>query len=115
MNIVLKETNSPTPPIMPGPFSMSDENNLKILFEESGFIHLVTERINVVFNFDSPDDFTTFTIEHGGPNLQKILAGQTNDRREQILKAISKATEKYADSTGKVRFENGAILIVARK
>jgi ubiquinone/menaquinone biosynthesis C-methylase UbiE len=115
MNIVLKETNSPPPPITPGPFSMSDENNLKILFEESGFIHPVIERINVISNFVSSDEFTTFTIEHGGPTLQKILAGQTNERREQILKAISKGTEKYADSTRKVTFENEAILIVARK
>jgi enediyne biosynthesis protein CalE5 len=115
MNIVLKETNSLPPPITPGPFSMSDENNLKTVFEESGFVHPTIERINVISNFDSTDEFTTFTIEHGGPTIQKILAGQANDRREQILKAISKGTEKYADSTRKVTFENEAILIVARK
>jgi enediyne biosynthesis protein CalE5 len=115
MNIVLKETNSPPPPRTPGPFSMSDQNNLKKLYEESGFIHPIIERINVVSDFDSSDDFTAFTIEHGGPTLQKILAGETNERRQQIVKAISKGSEKYADSTGKVRFENEAILIVGRK
>jgi hypothetical protein len=51
---------------------MSDENNLKILFEEAEFIDAVIERINVVSNFESSDDFTTFTIEHGGPTIQKI-------------------------------------------
>ena len=61
-------------------------------------------------------DFTTFTIEHGGPVLQKMLAGQTDERRKEILNAISKAAEKYVDTTtGKVRFENEAILIVGRK
>jgi hypothetical protein len=114
MNIVLKETNSP-PPRTPGPFSMSDQNNLKKFFEESGFIHIVIERINVVSDFDSSDDFTAFTIDHGGPALQKVLAGETNERRQQIEKAISKGSEKYADSTGKVRFENEAIVIVGRK
>jgi len=45
-----------------------------------------------------------------------MLAGQTNERREEIFKAISKAAEKYADNTtGKVRLENEAILIVGRK
>jgi len=44
-----------------------------------------------------------------------MLAGETNERREKIVKAISKASEKYADSTGKVRFENEAILIVGKK
>jgi len=93
---------------------MSDENYLKNLFEETGFTHPVIERIKVVSNFDSPDEFTTFTIEHGGPTLRKILAGQTNEIREQISKAISKETEKYADNTRKVTFENEAILIVAK-
>ena len=115
MNIVLKETNSSPPPITPGPFSMSEENKLKNLFEESGFIYPVIERINVVSNFDSSNDFTTFTIEHGGPTLRKILAGQTNERREQILKAISKGTENYAGDNGKIIFQNEAILIVASK
>jgi hypothetical protein len=114
MNIVLKETNSP-PPRTPGPFSMSDQNNLKKFYEQSGFIHTVIERVNVVCDFDSSDDFTTFTIDHGGPALQKALAGETNERRQQIVKAISKGSEKYADSTGKIRFENEAVLIVGRK
>jgi hypothetical protein len=85
------------------------------LHEESGFIDIAIESVNVVSNFDSPDDFTTFTIDHGGPALQKVLAGETNERRQQIEKAISKGSEKYADSTGKVRFENEAIIIVGRK
>ena len=114
MNIVLKETNSPLPRTL-GPFSMSDQNNLKKLYEESGFIDIVIETVNVVSDFDSSDDFTAFTIDHGGPALQKVLAGETNERRHQIEKAISKGTEKYADSTGKVRFENEAIVIVGRK
>jgi len=114
MNIVLQETNSP-PPRTLGPFSMSDQNNLKKFYEESGFVHIVIERIKVVSDFDSSDDFAAFTIDHGGPALQKVLAGETNERRQQIEKAISKGSEKYADSTGKVRFENEAILIVGRK
>lgn len=114
MNIVLKETNSP-PPRTPGPFSMSDQNNLKKFYEESGFNQIVIERVKVVSNFDSADDFTVFTIDHGGPALQKALAAETNERRQQIERAISKGSEKYADSTGKVRFENEAIVIVGRK
>ena len=117
MNIVLKETNSPPPPPgTPGPFSMSDQNSLKNSYLTSGFKDPIIERMNVSFEFDSPDDYTTFTIEHGGPALQKLIAGQTNERRKEIFKAINKAAEKYADNTtGKVRFENEAILIVDRK
>jgi len=118
MNTVLKETNSPSPlPGTPGPFSLSDQNTLKNFFVTSGFIDPAIESMNVIFDFDSSDDFTTFSIEHGGPALQKMLAGQTNERREEIFKVISKAAEeKYTDNTTrKVRLENEAILIVGRK
>lgn len=117
MNIIMKETNSkPPPPGTPGPFSLSDENRLKNSFVISGFKDLSIERMNVTFDFDSPDDFTAFTVEHGGPALKKLVAGQTNERRKEILEAISKAAEKYADNTtGKVRFENETILIVGSK
>ncbi|HEY7695189.1 MAG TPA: hypothetical protein VH797_03705, partial [Nitrososphaeraceae archaeon] len=77
---------------------------------------LAIERMYAVFDFDSPGDFTTFTIEQGGPILQKMLAGQTDERRKEIYHAVSKAAEKYVDkTTGKVRFENEAILIVGRR
>jgi hypothetical protein len=117
LNSILKETNSPPPPPeAPGPFTLSDENTLKNFFLASGIRDPSIERMNVTFDFDSPDDFTTFTIEHGGPAVQKLISGQTNERRKEILKVISKAAEKYADNTtGKVRFENETILIVGSK
>jgi enediyne biosynthesis protein CalE5 len=116
MNIVMKETNSlPPSPGAPGPFSLSDENSLKNSFMISGFKDLTIERMNVSFDFDSPEDFTTFTSETAGP-LQKILASQTNERRGEILKAVTEAARKYIDNkAGKVRFENEAILIVGKK
>jgi hypothetical protein len=117
MNTILKETNSPPPsPGTPGPFSMSDQNSLMNSYLSSGFKDPAIESMNVVLDFDSADDFTTFTIEHGGPAIQKMLAGQTNERRNEILKTVRRAAEEYADNTtGKVRFENEAILIVGRK
>lgn len=117
MSTVIKETNSPLPPQgTPGPFSLSDENVLEDLYLTLGFKEPAIERINVIFEFDSPEDYKTFTIEHGGPVLQKMLVGQTNERKNEILNAISKAAEKYFDSTGgKVSFKNEAILIVGRK
>lgn len=116
MNIVMKETNNlPPPPGAPGPFSLSDENSLKNSFVISGFKDLTIERMNVYFDFDSPEDFTTFTSETAGP-LQKILANQTNKIKGEILKTVTEAARKYIDNkAGKVRFENEAILIVGKK
>jgi ubiquinone/menaquinone biosynthesis C-methylase UbiE len=116
MNIVMKETNSlPPPPGTPGHFSLSDENSLRNSFMMSGFKALTVERMNVSFDFDSPEDFTAFTSETYGP-LQKILAKQTNERKAEILKAVTEAAKMYFDNNvGKVRVENEAILIVGKK
>ena len=115
-NTVMKETNSkPPPPGTPGPFSLSDENNLLNSFMMSGFNDLNIERMNVSLDFSSPDEFTAFTTETAGP-LQKMLANQTYVRKNEILKAVTEAAIKYADSnTGKVSFKNVAILIVGKK
>jgi len=116
MSIVMKETNSKPPALgTPGPFSLSDENSLKNSFITSGFKDPAIERMNVSFDFDSPDDFTDFIIETAGP-LQKMLADQNMERKKQILRAITDAAANYADkTTGKTRFENEAILIVGTK
>jgi ubiquinone/menaquinone biosynthesis C-methylase UbiE len=116
MNIVIKETNNKPPaPGTPGPFSLSDENNLKNSFIRSGFKDLVTERMTVSFDFESPDDFTDFITETAGP-LQKMLVDQGMQRKKEILRAITIAAIDYADkTTGKTRFENEAILIVGTK
>ena len=116
MNIVMKETNSkPPPPGTPGPFSLSDENSLKNSFMISGFKDLTIERMKVSFDFNSPEDFTTFTSETAGP-LQKMLANQTSERKKEILKTVTEGAKKYADkNTGIVKFENEAILIVGKK
>jgi ubiquinone/menaquinone biosynthesis C-methylase UbiE len=116
LNIVLKESNTPPPPPgTPGPFSLSDENSLKNSFITSGFKDPTIEKMNLSLDFESADEFTNFVIAIAVP-VQIILAKQSHERKEEILKAVTEAAKKYADNnTGKVRFDNEAILIVGRK
>jgi enediyne biosynthesis protein CalE5 len=116
LDTVLKETNSSPPPTgQPGPFSLSDENLLKDSFINSGFKDITIEKMNVTFDFDSAEAYTNFAYETAAP-LQAMLANHTPERRNEILKAISKAAERYANkNTGKVKYDNEAILIVGRK
>lgn len=114
MNI-MKETNTLSPPPgTPGPFSLSDEDSLKNSFIRSGFKDLAIEKMNITLDFESADEFTDFVLETAGP-VQTVLANQTHKRRGEILKAITEAARKYANSTGNVRFDNEAILIVSKK
>jgi ribosomal protein L14 len=48
--------------------------------------------------------------------LQKVLSNQTNERKKEILKAVTEAAKKYAnENTGIIKFDNKAILIVGKK
>jgi ubiquinone/menaquinone biosynthesis C-methylase UbiE len=116
LNTVMKETNSPQPPLgAPGPFSLSNENNLKDSFITSGFRDITIERINVVFDFDSAEDYSSFVHGTAAP-VRAMLANETPKRREEILKAIAESAGNYADNnTGTVKLSNEAICIVGRK
>jgi ubiquinone/menaquinone biosynthesis C-methylase UbiE len=117
VNTVMKETNSPPPPSpkVSGPFSLSDENMLKNSFIKSGFRGVSVESVNVTFEFGSAEIYTSCILETSA-SLHALLANETQERRKEILKAVTEAARKYIDNnTGKVRFENEAILIVGKK
>ena len=83
LNIVLKETNTPQPaPGIPGPFSLSDESILKDLFIKSNFADIIIDRIEVVFTFDSAEDYTRFVHETAAP-IRAMLANKTPERINQ--------------------------------
>jgi ubiquinone/menaquinone biosynthesis C-methylase UbiE len=113
---VMKETNSKSPLLgTPGPFSLSDEDNLRTSFITAGFKDPAVERMHVSFDFDSAEHYTTFVSETVSP-LPEMLANHTNNRREEILKVVTEVARRYADkNTGIVSFVNAAILIVGKK
>ncbi len=116
INTAMKETkSSPPPAVSHAPFSLSDENMLTNSFINSGFKDVTTERMNVTFNFDSAEVYTSFVYEISAP-VQAILANQPQERREEILKAVTEAARKYAENdTGSVRLSNEAIYVVGTK
>lgn len=116
LNVVLKETKSqPLPANAPGPFSLSDENLLRDSFIKSGFKGVTIERMNVVFEFSSAEEFTNFVYETTAP-VQAILSNQSEERRREILKAVTEAVSNYLEkSSGSVSLSNEAICIVGNK
>jgi hypothetical protein len=82
---------------------------------ESGFNDVTIERMDVSFNFDSAEVYTSFVYETAAP-VQAMLANQPHERREEILKAITESARKYAESdTRSVRLSNEAICVVGTK
>jgi ubiquinone/menaquinone biosynthesis C-methylase UbiE len=117
LNRAMKETKGPPlPPAgAPGPFSLSNENMLRNSLIESGFKDVIIERMDVTFNFDSAEVYTSFVYETAAP-VQAMLANQQQQRREEILKAISESAREYAENdTPNIRMSNEAICVVGRK
>ena len=116
-NTVLKQTNSPPPPAnAPGPFSLSDENLLKDSFIKSGFKDVSIERVDMIFDFVSAEEYTNFVCETVAP-IQTILSNQSHYKRNEILRAITEKTaDRYANKdSGSVSLSNEAICIAGSK
>jgi ubiquinone/menaquinone biosynthesis C-methylase UbiE len=115
-NTVLKKTNSPPPPAdAPGPFSLSDEKFLRDSFIKSRFKDVSVERLNMIFDFDSAEAYTNFVCETAAP-VQTILSKQSQEKRKEVLRAITEATKKYAvKDSGLVRLSNEVMCIAGRK
>jgi hypothetical protein len=115
INTVSKETHKPALPTgIPGPFILADENALKDSLTKSGFGDVVIEKMNVIFIFDSAEAFTSYQWDTAFP-LHAMLANEPQERREEILKAVTEEARKYADSSGSVKLSNEAICVVGTK
>src|SRR5215216_4752078 len=90
VSIVMKETNSPPPPSLkvPGPFSLSDENMLKNSFIKSGFRGVSVERVNVTFEFDSAETYTSF-IQKTSASFHALLTNETQESIQTIIQGKS--------------------------
>jgi enediyne biosynthesis protein CalE5 len=116
-SIVLKETNRQPPlPNTPGPFSLSDENFLKDSFVKSGFKDIRIDKLDMIFDFESAEAFTSCVYETVAP-VHAILSNQSQEKRKAILKSvIQAAANKYADkSSGSVSLCNEVICIVGKR
>lgn len=115
-NTVLKQTNSPPPPTNAlGPFSLSDENSLKDSFIKSGFKGVSIERLNMILDFDSAEAYTNFVSETAAP-IQTILSNQSQEKRKEILRAITEAARNHADKdSGLVSLSNETICIAGKR
>ena len=116
LNVVTKEAKSPAPPAgAPGPFRLSDEKMFANSLKESGFKGVTTERMSVSFVFNSAEDYTSYVYDTAA-SLQAVLANQTPDRSNEVLRAITKSAREYAKSdSGTVKLINEAICVVGKK
>jgi ubiquinone/menaquinone biosynthesis C-methylase UbiE len=101
---------------IPGPFSLADLDTLKKSLEKAGFADIKSETINVIFEFNSAEEYTEFNQDIAAP-VRIMLANETEERRQEIWNAVTdQAKQRFADKdTRRIKLANEAICIVGSR
>lgn len=102
----------PPPPNALDPLRLADTTVLERALGATGFKSVTIERLQVVFEFASPEAFTQFRQEVAAP-FRALLERQTPEMRDRIVNAVTEAARAYAGADGKVRTSNETILFAA--
>ena len=102
----------PPPPGTPGPLSRPTPEALGGLLEGGGFSDVEVEQADVAFEWESPEEFTTF-IKEIAPPISAMINPQPPDVQEQTWAAITepRATPR---ATGPCDLTNVVLIAAGR-
>ena len=98
----------PPPPGTPGPLSRPTPEAIGGLLEGGGFADVETGEVEVVLEYDSPEDFVTFVKDIAAP-ITAVVNAQPEGEREGVWNAITDAVREAAGD-GHIRMENQALV-----
>ena len=99
----------PPPPGTPGPLSRPTPEAIGGLLEGGGFSDVGVEEERVTFEWESPEEFTTF-IKEIAPPISSLIAPHPPDVQDATWAAITDAIRKHAADDGRVRLSNVVLL-----
>ncbi len=103
----------PPPPGTPGPLSRPTPQALGGLLEAAGFSDVEVEEAEVTFEWQSPEELTTF-IREIAPPITAMIAPHPQEVRDETWAAITEAIREAAGDDGAVRFSNLVLLAAGR-
>jgi SAM-dependent methyltransferase len=103
----------PPPPGTPGPLSRPTLDALGGLLEGGGFSDVEVEEADVTFEWESPEEFTTW-IKEIAPPITAMIDPHPQDVQDETWAAITEAVREAAGDGGGVRFSNLALLAAGR-
>jgi enediyne biosynthesis protein CalE5 len=102
----------PPPPGTPGPLSRPTPEALGGLLEGGGFGDVEVERTEVGFEWDSPEEFTTFVREIAPP-ISALMADRPPEVQEETWAAITEAARELTDN-GSLELTNVVLMAAGR-
>jgi SAM-dependent methyltransferase len=103
----------PPPPGTPGPLSRPTPDALGGLLKGGGFSDVETEDLEVTFEWESPEDFTTF-VKEIAPPVRAIIDPHPQEVQEETWQAITDAIRERAAADGTLKLTNLVLLAVGR-
>jgi ubiquinone/menaquinone biosynthesis C-methylase UbiE len=104
---------APPPPGTPGPLSRPTEEVLGGLLEGGGFADVATEEAEVTFEWESPEQYTTY-VKEMSPRVGRLLANRPQEEQDALWAAVTDVVHGATDESGRVRLSNQALLAVGR-
>lgn len=98
----------PPPPGRPGAFALSDPTTVAELVAQAGFRDVETGTVSVVFETESPEQYTEF-IRDVAPQLTTLVGDQPASVQQRIWGKVTDAYRRFQDDDGRVRTQNEAI------
>lgn len=113
--VIVQELRLPSPPPeRPGAFALSDPDRLAALMAKAGFRDVETGTVSVIFETDSPEQYTEF-IRDVAPQLTTLLGGQPAAVQDRVWGNVTDAYRQFQAADGHVRTENQAIWVKGLK
>jgi SAM-dependent methyltransferase len=114
MRTALQRLNVPPPPPgTPGPLSRPTPEAIGGLLEGGGFSDVQVEEATVAFEWESPQEFTSF-VKEIAPALRELIGPHPPDVQEATWAAITEAIGEHASGDGRVRLSNLVLLAAGR-
>ena len=100
---------SPPPPGTPGPLSRPTREAISSVLEGGGFSDIEVDEIELVMEWDSPEDFARFTREIAPP-ISALMKNHPPEVQDETWAAVVEAARPHADADGRLRLTNLALL-----
>jgi ubiquinone/menaquinone biosynthesis C-methylase UbiE len=107
--IMMRLEMAPPPPGTPGPLSRPTPEAIAAVLEGGGFSDIEVDELEVVLEWDSPEEFARFTREIAPP-ISALLANHPPEVREETWAAVVDAARPRADAHGRLRLTNLALV-----
>ena len=103
----------PPPPGTPGPLSRPTPQAIRGLLEGGGFSDVEVEEMDITFEWDSAEDFTTY-LKEIAPPINAMINPRPPEEQEETWAAIRDAIREAAGGLEPLRLANQALIASGR-